>query len=258
MTIPMYFAVSHTSKYNQEPEFKLFQNTIYDMPNGSRVNIIWPIDHAKGKSQITRLTRDTENISMIRSWNGTEHNSLTWSYTGSSMHIILEGYGILVTAPIIFMNAQNKELLPYNSHSFCPLDVKFIEEYEMNNYTAAKVYRTNPNSDANTYPVPVVSIGQSVAHRTRPSAPMPLSVYMTIPIAPLAPASTGLPLDTTKNILADAIRKNDVCPITSENITETNATVTSCRHVFTTAAIKHWLSLPSSKGLCPICRQKCG
>ena len=248
----MYFAVSHNSNYSNEPEFKLYQNTIYDRPNASRVNVIWPIDHAKGKSQIIRLTDDNENISMIRSWNGTRHTSLTWSFTGSSIHIILEGYGILISAPIIFMNTNNKDLLPYNSHSFCPSDIKFFEEYEMNNYTAAKVYRTDPNSDENTLPIPIISIRQSVVQRTRPSAPRaePIPIAPLVHMAPLAP-------HITKIVLADSIRKNDVCPITSENITEANATVTPCGHVFTTAAIKHWFSLPSSKGLCPICKQKC-
>jgi hypothetical protein len=67
----------------------------------------------------------------------------------------------------------------------------------------------------------------------------------------------SLPPHIVKIVLADAIRKNEVCPITSDNITETNATVTSCGHVFTADAITEWLSLPSSRGQCPVCKQMC-
>jgi hypothetical protein len=67
----------------------------------------------------------------------------------------------------------------------------------------------------------------------------------------------ALPPHITKIVLADAIRKNEVCPITNDDITETNATVTSCGHVFTSDAIRKWLLTPSSKGLCPVCKQQC-
>ena len=283
MSIPMYFAVSHDSDFgrSREQEFKLYHNTIYDRPDGFRQNVIWPIDHARGKCLTIRLANTNENDSIIRSWDGTEYDSLKWSFTGSSIKILLEAYGILVTAPVILISADYKELLPFNSHSFSPEDTKFIDEQERNTYTPAKKFRTDPNSPENTAPIPIVHVRQPrVSQMTIPTAPpyvptappyVPTappyvpsappyvpSAPPYVPSAPPAPRiSSSLPPHITKIVLADSIRKNEACPITSEDITETNATVTSCGHVFTTAAITHWLSLPSSKGLCPVCKQKC-
>ena len=58
-------------------------------------------------------------------------------------------------------------------------------------------------------------------------------------------------------VLKYAISKNEDCPISSEELTEENAEVTSCGHVFTKESIQRWLSESSSRGLCPICKQKC-
>jgi hypothetical protein len=228
--------LSQSQRQSQEPKFKLYQNTIYDSAvrhTSSPINVLWPIPHVKGKRQTIRLTDSTtEYSSVTRSWNGTEVNSVKWSFTGSCVYVLLERYRQLITAPIVFMDAANKRMLPYNSTSFSPNEIKIIDEQEMS-YTSARVFKTDPNSPENTSPIPIAHLA--------PTAP---------PAAPVTHASV-------KIVLADAIRKNEVCPITGEDISETNATVTSCRHVFTTAAITHWLSLPSSKGLCPLCRQKC-
>lgn len=281
---PMYIAVCHepsserhgysqSQSQGQEPKFNLYQNTIYDSAtsaarhNSPPINVLWPMPHIKGKRQTIRLTdTTTEHSSLSRSWNGTELNSIKWSFTGSSVYVLLERYNLLITAPIVFMDAANKRMLPYNSNSFSPNEIKFMEEEEMS-YTPARVFRTDPNSPENTSPIPGMSQDRSILRSAAPAAPV-------IPIAPLVPEAVSLaplviqksakqptlaslPPHITKIVLADSIRKNEVCPITSEDISETNATVTPCGHVFTTAAIAHWLSLPSSKGQCPVCKQKC-
>ena len=260
---------------SQEPKFNLYQNTIYDSavrPNSSPINVLWPIAHVRGTRQTIRLTDSTREYSSVtRSWNGTDINSIKWSFTGSSIYVHLEKYGLLITAPIIFMDARNKMMLPYNSCSFSPNEIKFIDEQEIT-YTSARVFRTDPNSPENTSPIPGISQDRTLI---RPTAP-PAQVVPIAPLAPTAPPAAqvmyasvkqstlpsipslpSLPPHITKIVLADAIRKNEACPITSEDISETNATVTPCGHVFTTAAITHWLTLPSSKGLCPVCKQKC-
>jgi len=276
---PMYIAVSHepsaSQGQSQEPNFKLYQNTIYDSavrPNSPPINVLWPIAHVRGTRQTIRLTDSTREYSSVtRSWNGTDINSIRWSFTGSSIYVHLEKYGLLITAPIVFMDARNKMMLPYNSCSFSPNEIKFIDEKDIT-YTSARVFRTDPNSPENTSPIPGISQDRILI---RPTAP-PAAIAPFIPIAPLAPTAPlaapvmyasvkqstlpslpSLPPHITKIVLADAIRKNEACPITSEDISEKNASVTPCGHVFTTAAITHWLSLPSSKGLCPVCKQKC-
>jgi len=290
----MYFAVNHGN------EFMLFQNTLYNMPNGRRIDVIWPIEHVKGKSLTIRLSDTNENTSQIRSWNKSEDYPCSWSYTGSSMHVILNLYNLLITAPIVFMDSEYKQLLPYNSYLFIPSDIKFIEEEEHHNYTLARVYYTDPNSSENTFAIP--QLRNSSAPRAPPRAPPRAATPRAAPraatpraatpqaapqaatpqatpraatpraapfrvtalreaTAPLqtitSVAANSLPTHIIKIVLADAIRKNEVCPITSEDITETNATVTCCGHVFTTTAITHWLSLPSSRNECPVCKQKC-
>jgi hypothetical protein len=284
---PMYIAVSHEPSasqgqgQSQEPKFKLYQNTIYNRPNSSPINVLWPIAHVRGARQTIRLTDSTREYSSVtRSWNGTDINSIKWSFTGSSIYVHLEKYGLLITAPIVFMDVMNKMILPYNSSSFSPNEIKFIDEQDIT-YTSARVFRTDPNSPENTSPIPGISQDRILIRPTAPPAAIahlaptapPAAIAPFIPIAHLAPTAPpaapvmyasvkqstlpSLPPHITKIVLADAIRKNDACPITSEDISETNATVTSCGHVFTTAAITHWLTLPSSKGLCPVCKQKC-
>ena len=254
----MYFALKNGSGY------QLYQNTIYNRPAGQAgqagqeangetrvqeiqsVNVIWPIEFGKGKCLTRRLRDENEESSIIRSWNGTEYYECNWTYTGDSMHVLLEAYDILITAPIISMN-HTIHRIPYNHYSFTPSHFKFIDEPDIS-YTRARVYTTDPNSVDNTYPIP----GRRITTTPMPmaTAPMPMATAAR-------PTHISLPPHITKIVLADSIRKNEVCPITSDDITETNATVTSCGHVFTTNAIKQWLSHPSSRGLCPICKQTC-
>jgi SUMO ligase MMS21 Smc5/6 complex component len=56
-----------------------------------------------------------------------------------------------------------------------------------------------------------------------------------------------------KIVLAESIRKNELCPITSDPITESSS-VTRCGHVFSKDGIEKWLQSPQSKGLCPLCK----
>ena len=236
----MYFAVQHG-----EEQFKLYQNTIYNLSVNFKINVLWPINNVDGLCQTIRLRDETQETSLSRSWNSRTHMHLKWTYTGSSIKILLKHSNTQIIAAVISMTRENIDHLPYCSSSFIPFQSIFAGEKDIS-YTLADVYSTDPNSFENTRAIPAV--------RSVPVAsPMPQPVPMASPM----PQPSSLPPHITKIVLADAIRKNEVCPITSEDITETNATVTSCGHVFTTAAIKHWLSLPSSRGLCPLCKQKC-
>jgi len=238
---PMYFVTKDYSDY------KLYQNTIYKISDTFKANIIWPIINVDGQCVTMRLRNEKEETSISRSWNGTSYNQIKWTYTGSSIKILIRSSNTIIIAPIISMTYENIQMLPYNSSSFRTVQETFITEKDIS-YSPAYVYSTDPNSDANTAP-----IAQVARVATAPSAPSASNA----PSAPNVVTRYSLPPHITKIVLADAIRKNEVCPITSEDISETNATVTSCGHVFTTVAINHWLSLPSSKGLCPVCKQKC-
>jgi hypothetical protein len=245
--LPKYFTVSNE---NGE-QYKLFQNTIYKMSDDFSVNVIWPIDNAVPRSLVTKLTPEVTRSCLIRSWNGQDFYNCKWMYTGSSIKLILGEHNESIIAPVVFMKPEFKQTLPFNSYSFVPSSARYIEEYDTKIYTPAKIYTTEPNSIQNTRPISRDrgNIGSSVGAAVR--AVVRAVVGVTPP--PIQP----LPSHITKIVLADAIRKNEVCPITSDDITETNATVTPCGHVFTTEAITQWLAVPSSKGLCPVCKQKC-
>lgn len=87
--------------------------------------------------------------------------------------------------------------------------------------------------------------------------------------APIAPAANGarlptaapvvpsLPAHIKRLVVADAISRKEVCPISQEEITEANAAVTSCGHVFEAEGIRTWLATPASRGCCPMCKQHC-
>jgi rubredoxin len=44
--------------------------------------------------------------------------------------------------------------------------------------------------------------------------------------------------------------------ITGDSISQENACITSCGHVFTKSGLTRWLSVSSNQS-CPVCRQKC-
>jgi hypothetical protein len=141
----------------------------------------------------------------------------------------------------------NMDCLPFNPSKFSPRDAVFVDEVDMTAYMAAKIYCTDPALSENTTPVrSYVPVAPRIPVTMASPEPQPMPV-----------AKKSLPPHITKIVLADSISKNDVCPITSDIITVSNATVTVCGHVFCSSAIDKWLANPSSKGLCPTCRSLC-
>lgn len=55
-------------------------------------------------------------------------------------------------------------------------------------------------------------------------------------------------------LIADAVNKNETCPIIYEPLTRENAVVTSCFHVFSRAAFLEWKKKSAE---CPACRAIC-
>jgi Anaphase-promoting complex subunit 11 RING-H2 finger len=222
---PKYFTVEDGASY------KLYLNTVYKSNEMiTQTNVVWPIDNIRVNRLTVRLLDSNLERSSIRKWNGSTPALCNWTLTGSSVEVFLVDNSIYVNAPVVHMSEADKEKLPYNSCSFKPSSKITIEDYDDTAYVAAKVYRTDPANTTNTRPLP-----PTVTPTTRKS----------------------LPSHITTIVLADAIRKNECCPITSEPITEKNATVTCCGHVFCSDAIDQWLSSPASKGLCPMCKQVC-
>jgi hypothetical protein len=98
---------------------------------------------------------------------------------------------------------------------------------------------------------------------------MPAMLYSYDPFNTREPASATASVSTSvttvaiypahvkRIIIEDAIRKKESCAISYDEITQENASVTSCGHVFTTEAITRWLSQSTSAKCCPMCKQVC-
>jgi hypothetical protein len=213
-------------------QYKLFLNTIYDS-----TDVVWPIENIIPREQtIKMLQHSSRKITIIRAWNGNDYHDILWDYSGSNMKIYIQSKGISIVCPIISISPADRDKLPFNSCSFRASSEKFYDEYDSTTYAVAKVYYQDPYSRP--------------AEPSQPSQPSQPTVLAR-------PTISALPAHITRLVLADSISKNECCPISCESITYDNSSVTSCGHVFTTDSIKHWLSLPSSKGQCPVCKQAC-
>ena len=219
-------------------QYKLFLNTIYDS-----TDVLWPIENIIPREQLIRMLHTFSSKStIIRAWNGYNCDTISWDYTGSNMKIYIQSKGISIVCPIISISSADRDKLPFNSCSFRASSEKFLDEYDLTSYAVAKVYYQDPYSRS-TQP-------------TQPTQPT-LPAQLTVSAKPTLPTKSALPAHITKLVLADSISKNECCPISCETITYENSSVTSCGHVFTTPSIKRWLSLASSKGQCPVCKQAC-
>jgi len=65
------------------------------------------------------------------------------------------------------------------------------------------------------------------------------------------PSSVKVPLFAAQLLISDAVKREEVCPITYNTITLESASITNCFHIFDTEAIQHSLRLNPS---CPTCR----
>ena len=68
---------------------------------------------------------------------------------------------------------------------------------------------------------------------------------------------SAYPTHVKQILIEDAIRKKETCAISCDEITQENAGVTSCGHVFLKESVARWLEQRSSERRCPICKQKC-
>jgi hypothetical protein len=223
------------------------------MSPGTEVNVLWPVNILNANDLVIRLSNEKQNISFIRKWKGT-CDTLDWSYTGSSLEVVLTSNEVHIV-PEVSVDCDKK--LPYNPHVCVPLREIFIDEHDRSKYEKALFYKTDPanpeNRQSNTQQVSVRPVAMPVAMPVaRPVAPPP-----SAPSNEEVTIRTALPQHITNIVLANSISKNESCPISCDPITMENGYVTSCGHVFTNEAIHDWLRMASSRGECPVCKQKC-
>jgi len=80
---------------------------------------------------------------------------------------------------------------------------------------------------------------------------------VTVPVLQ-AQAPEPMPQRIAWLIAEDAFKRNEVCPITQDEILPITACVTTCFHVFNTEAFQRWAQQrPSQITPCPMCRKPC-
>ncbi len=227
-------------------------NSIYKSPAtvNTEISVLWPQENISARTMTLKLRNDREKSTTYRKWNGQEYKMISWSFTGSSIEMTLNDRQISIVCPVI--DVSDKSLLPFNTCSVIPYRETFVDEEDHSNYEKADIYDRDPNSSEFITPIPprVMSIHYSLP---TPVAPVPVAPVAAPVLRPL-PTRKALPQHVANIVLADAISKNEICPISSEDITKENGSVTSCGHVFCKESIDEWLSI---KNECPVCKQAC-
>jgi len=221
--LPEYFAIENNGYY-------IYQTCIYNSKC-----ILWPVsDSILGT--LSYFRPDTlERNTYIQKWNNFTSVPCTWSHIGCEIDITkLNGRRLCI--PVLSISDMWN--LPYNNYKKEPC-------YSITDYLCKRRGTDTPARVWTTDPVASVPEIQSLLSFSSHS----------LPVAPVV--DYRIPPHVKKLLITDAINRKEVCPISSDEITEANASVTSCGHIFIETHIKSWLTMESSKGLCPNCRTPC-
>jgi len=230
MALPKFFGIQFMNRY------RIYTSAISRLSSDVEINVLLPEDKVEAGALTIRLSNDREKECTIRKWNENDnYKCLKWSLSGSFLQIKLQS-GDRTDCPILLVD--DKSVLPYNSCVFYPTREVFAEDYN-------EEFEEFENT---TVPTPWLCLGGAC-----PPVAMPVAMASPRPVA----SPVALPAHVVNLILADSISKNEACSISSEPITRENAKVTPCGHVFQRVSLDRWFATPASKGLCPICKQKC-
>ena len=121
-------------------------------------------------------------------------------------------------------------------------------------------FYTNKRLSFHGLHIPIIQISpMNALPSIKPTAFIPITeTPVPVPLAqPKIYPINKIPQHVITALLRDAAFHEETCPITSVDIDVSNGAITSCFHIFEKSAIKHWLSLPSSKEKCPLCNNPC-
>lgn len=226
--LPEYFSVKTTGGYY------VYQNTVYESSDTRNIpaSVIWPIVNASFGSMTQYMNTSSKKQTLTRKWNSDEYYPCFWIHDGLEIEMT-KANGVKIHIPVISFVASNYDILPYNNTVLNPTSTIPGISTRRGIDIKARFFTTDPVDS-----VPGLNI--------RKKTP----VVVSIPLA-------TIPTHVKQILIADAVRNKTDCPISCEPITLTNSAVTSCGHVFIADEIKTWLSMISSKGLCPSCKQNC-
>jgi hypothetical protein len=247
MSLPNFFGVQFMNRY------RIYTSKLARLSSDVEINVLSPEDKVEAGTLTIKLANDREKECTIRKWNENDnYKCLKWSFSGSFLQIKLQS-GARTDCPILLLD--DKSNLPYNSCVFYPTREVFADDDDDDDEFEHTTLQTPWICQDGSCPPMAMAAPRPMAM----AAPRPVAMAAPRPMAMAAPAPRPVPLPAhvVNLILADAISKNEACSISSEPITRENAKITPCGHVFQRVSLDRWFATPASKGLCPVCKQKC-
>ena len=228
--LPEYFAMKHTSGYY------IYQNTIYKSAETHHMPlcVLWPIVNMTVGVMNTFAHNLIAKKCLTRRWNGYDYNPCEWKHTGFEIEMTKVN-GFMIVIPVISISEDESVIIPYNNLLYVPTS------------TVNGIARRGIDIKARVYTEEPVDTVPSLAGTRKK---MVTTQIVTV-------TEFKIPPHVKRLLIREAIQHKDTCPISCEDITQENADVTSCGHVFIASEIKTWLSMGSSNCLCPVCKQKC-
>lgn len=221
-------------------ECKIYQTTIYNSEETHNVPIcvLWPIVGMKvgTLSPFLNPVRTSRSI-LTRMWNEDSHVPCKWEHLGMELEVT-QPNGVILYLPVITFIGDETHILPYNDCTYTIPRINQAAVPRRGYDIVAKQYRTDPYYEV--YP------------REAPVKPAEVSA-----VKDGIKYISFIPAHVKRILVTNAISHNEPCPISYEDITDTTASVTSCGHVFNTAAIQNWLSRKAANSMCPVCKQAC-
>ena len=241
MTLPKFFMIYKSNGY------KFYKNCIM-FPSGNSynpVNVVTPLMNAtiRAVKKYTRIQNQFDGVlsrdTLARMY------SFKCKFTGYEATIILDGSRIIV--PGVYFSDCDNIILPKGSPILIPPTNIVQWSSEARPYLEADVVVEDPTPSA-----PILASVPSAP----PADPTPLSPPVAVTVTDPTATNSVYPPHIKQLILADSIQKNECCAITGDPISQENACITTCGHVFTRIGLTGWLSVSSNQS-CPVCRQKC-
>jgi hypothetical protein len=260
--LPKTFAIKRTSVQG----YKIYSNKAYQ--SSETDNIVVSVIKSANNLSLEKARRYAASTSKfttyIRKWYGGKYNSCSWTFGGSELEVKNTLTNEITYVPMIIITDCCESILPSGAETIQLKDTNIY--YRSTNdvvYSAAPIFHTEPYATDSAVSDEDLPVAQVVTVAPEPSAPamLPHIPAAVRPALVPAAAATALapiafPAHVKRLIIADCISRNEVCAITGADI-GLDAAVTSCGHVFDSESIRTWLSLPSSKKCCPICKQVC-
>ena len=198
-----------------------------------------------------RYTQDIQNLTLHRS-NVTQIGTASISialyptYNATSYEVRSYGYYLknaTVTIPILKKTSGGAIPANFSQKEYIHLDNPPLTHTDDSLWTVRQ-------------PVAAAAAAAAAAatQQANPAAAPPAAAQQPQQRPVLSQKLEGIPQRIAWLIAEDASKRQEVCPISMEDISPITSSVTSCFHVFETTSITQWL-ITSNK--CPVCRKYC-